>query len=99
MRRGDLYNYRSISRTQTVLVVSADELNAVDQPITLDVTDVRPTGVRSMLAVPLPGHGYILVRNFRAADPARFADCIGQASAEVMEQLDMSLRAALDLSG
>jgi mRNA-degrading endonuclease toxin of MazEF toxin-antitoxin module len=97
VNRGDIWSYQAISRTRKVLVISADELNNVGQPITLDVTDVAPTGVRAMLATPLPDHGYILVRSMFAADPNRFRERLGRAPVAVMDQLEMALRAALDL--
>lgn len=97
MIRGDIWTYKGLARTRRVLVVSADELNGAGLPITVEITDVRPTGARAMLAVPLPDHGYILIRPLHDADPARFIERIGFVPDETMDAVSMALRAALDL--
>jgi mRNA-degrading endonuclease toxin of MazEF toxin-antitoxin module len=95
--RGDIWTYQALARTKTVLVVTADELNTAGLPMTMDVTDVRPVGVRAMLATPLPGHGYILARSLVQADRDRFRDLLGQAPADAMDQVGIATRAMLDL--
>jgi mRNA-degrading endonuclease toxin of MazEF toxin-antitoxin module len=95
--RGEIWTYQGIARVRTVLVVSADELNAAGLPMTLEITDVRPTGARAMLAVTIPGHGYILIRPVDKADPPRFVAYVDHAPDEVMDAVGMALRSALDL--
>ncbi|WP_067574468.1 type II toxin-antitoxin system PemK/MazF family toxin [Nocardia acidivorans] len=97
LHRGDLWTYQALARTKTVLVVSADELNASGLPMTVDVTDVRPTGLRAMLATTLPGHGYILGRSLVAADPDRFRDFLGTAPEDTMEALGAALTVLVGL--
>lgn len=96
-RRGDIWTYQGIARTKTVLVITADELNTAGLPMTMDITDIRPTGVRAMLATPLPGHGYILARSLMQADPDRFRDYLDTAATEVLDQIGIAARAMLDL--
>ncbi|WP_054812536.1 hypothetical protein [Nocardia arizonensis] len=97
LRRGDIWTYQGIARTKTVLVITADELNTAGLPMTMDITDVRPTGVRAMLATPLPERGYILARSLMQADPDRFRDYLDTAPAEMLDQLGIAVRAMLDL--
>ncbi|MEV6562939.1 type II toxin-antitoxin system PemK/MazF family toxin [Nocardia sp. NPDC051756] len=97
MRRGDLYAYQAISRTRTVLIVSADELTAAGRPIVIDVSDVAPTGVRSLLAVPIAGHGHALVYRITDVDPARLIEHLGVADPAAMDAISMSLSVALGL--
>ncbi|WP_330186022.1 type II toxin-antitoxin system PemK/MazF family toxin (plasmid) [Nocardia sp. NBC_01503] len=104
MRRGELWTYKGLGRTRHVLVVSANELNNTGSPITCDVTDVAPTGSRVLLSIPitLPNNGgtaYIrVVRGLSGqTDVDRFDSLIGRVPDEVMEQVGLALRAALDL--
>ncbi|WP_280269681.1 type II toxin-antitoxin system PemK/MazF family toxin [Nocardia wallacei] len=97
MIRGEIWTYQGLARIRTVLVVSADELNAAGLPMTLEITDVRPTGARAMLAVPAPGHGHILIRPVDKADPERFLNPVDHATDDTMDAVGMALRSALDL--
>ncbi|MEV0344052.1 hypothetical protein AB0H49_34085 [Nocardia sp. NPDC050713] len=97
LHRGDLWTYQALARTKTVLVVSADELNTAGLPMTVDITDVRPTGLRAMLATTLPGHGYILGRSLVAADPGRFREFVGTADPAAMDALGSALQALIGL--
>lgn len=96
-RRGDIWEYQSISHTRQVLVVSADELNELGIPITADVTDVPPTGPAGLLAVPIGGHGYVKIRDLNRADTKRFSDLVARVTPEQQEAIDFRLRSALDL--
>ncbi|MFE4459256.1 type II toxin-antitoxin system PemK/MazF family toxin [Nocardia tengchongensis] len=96
--RGEIWTYQGIARVRTVLVVSADELNMAGLPMTCEITDVAPTGMRAMLAVPVPGHGRVLIRPTAAADPAHFMQHLGTADPATMAEVNMSLRAAFGLS-
>jgi mRNA-degrading endonuclease toxin of MazEF toxin-antitoxin module len=82
-----------------VLVVSCDELNDADQPITVDVTSFSPQGPAALLTVRLGEElgGYARCRTIGFADAKRFVELLGAVPAETMEQVDMSLRAALNL--
>ncbi|MGW0058113.1 type II toxin-antitoxin system PemK/MazF family toxin [Nocardia nova] len=97
MNRGDIWTYKGIARVRTVLVISADEMTAAGLPMTVEITDVPPRGARGLLAVPVPGHGYALVRPIDAADPARFVDHVGTADPATLDAVAMSIRAVLDL--
>ncbi|MFE3280057.1 hypothetical protein [Nocardia sp. NPDC059239] len=97
LHRGDLWTYQALARTKTVLVVSADELNAHGLPMTCDVTDVRPTGLKAMLATTLAGHGYILGRSLVAADPERFREFLDTAPDETMDALGAALSTLIGL--
>jgi mRNA-degrading endonuclease toxin of MazEF toxin-antitoxin module len=98
VRRGEIYEYRSISRTRPVLLVSADELTAIGRPLVLDVTDVAPTGLRTMLAVAIPGHGHALIYSPSRAELDRFGARLGAASPETMMSVDRALSVAFGLS-
>ncbi|MFI5721118.1 type II toxin-antitoxin system PemK/MazF family toxin [Nocardia sp. NPDC051750] len=98
MNRGEIWTYQALARTRRVLVVSADELNAAGKPITVDITDTAPTGVVALLSVPLPDRsGYIRVRALAFADPDRFTERVAVLPDNVMDQVNMALRAALAL--
>ncbi|MRH88948.1 hypothetical protein GFY24_16095 [Nocardia sp. SYP-A9097] len=100
MRRGEVWDYRSISRTRRVLVVSAEALNTAGVPIIVDVTDIEPgSPALLLLAVGLGTElgGWARCRSISTGDPARFETLVGRASVEAMEQVDMALSAALSL--
>lgn len=96
-RRGDIWRYKAL-RARTVLVVSADEMTSAGLPMTIDITDVKPTGARSMLAVPIPGHGYALIHKIVGVDPGGFLERVGAVDRAALDAVGMGLRSALDLS-
>lgn len=97
LRRGDIWTYQALARIKHVLVVSADELNSAGLPMAVDITDVRPTGLRAMLATTVPDHGYALGRSLVAADPDRFREYLGTADPAAMDALGSALTALVGL--
>lgn len=99
MNRGDIYSYQSLGRTKLVLLVSSDEWTEQGAPMTCELTEIPPSQStpRGLLATPIPGHGHVVIRTLGSADPARFIERRAVAESHVMDQVDMALRAALDL--
>lgn len=99
MRRGEVWRYQGISRSRPVLVVSCDELNEAEQPIVVDVTSFSPQGAAALLTVRVGDElgGYARCRTISLGDSKRFAELLGTVPASTMEQVDMALRAALNL--
>jgi mRNA-degrading endonuclease toxin of MazEF toxin-antitoxin module len=100
LRRGQVWRYQGISRSRPVLVVSCDELNDAEQPIIVDVTSFSPQGAAaSLLSVQIGDElgGYARCRMISFADSKRFAELLGTVPESTMEQIDMALRATLNL--
>jgi mRNA-degrading endonuclease toxin of MazEF toxin-antitoxin module len=99
VRRGEVWRYQGISRPRPVLVVSCDELNDVEQPIVVDVTSFSPQGAVALLTVRVGDElgGYARCRTISFADTKRFTELLGTVPESTMEQVDMALRAALNL--
>jgi mRNA-degrading endonuclease toxin of MazEF toxin-antitoxin module len=99
LRRGEVWRYQGISRSRPVLVVSCDELNAAEQPIVVDVTSFSPQGAAALLTVRVGDElgGYARCRTISFADTKRFTELLGTVEELTMEQVDMALRAALNL--
>ncbi len=98
--RGQVWDYRSISHTRRVLVVSTDALNAVGCPVVVEITDVQPRNPALMLlSINLGSEfgGYARTRSVSEADPKRFEKLIGHTPDHLMDQVDAALRAALAL--
>jgi mRNA-degrading endonuclease toxin of MazEF toxin-antitoxin module len=94
-----VWRYQSISRVRPVLVVSCNELNDAGQPIAVDVTTTSPQGPAALLTVRVGDDlgGFARCRTISVVDPQRFAEIVGTVPGEVMDQVDMALRAALSL--
>ncbi|TSD96087.1 type II toxin-antitoxin system PemK/MazF family toxin [Skermania sp. ID1734] len=99
MRRGEVWSYTSTTRTPRVLVVSSDMLNYARLPIVVDVTEIESSFTTlGLLTVSLgDGIGYARCMGLFRAEPSRFEALLAQVSDDVMEQVDMALRVALDL--
>ncbi|MFD3431191.1 MULTISPECIES: type II toxin-antitoxin system PemK/MazF family toxin [Actinomycetes] len=98
--RGQVWDYRSISHTRRVLVVSTDALNEVGCPIVVEITDVQPRNPALMLLSINLGPdlgGYARTRSVSESNPKRFDKLIGHAPEHLMDQVDAALRAALAL--
>lgn len=82
-----------------MLVVSCDELNEAEQPIVVDVTSFSPQGAAALLTVRVGDElgGYARCRTISFADTKRFTELLGNIPEPTMEQVDMALRAALNL--
>ncbi|MGA8113152.1 MAG: type II toxin-antitoxin system PemK/MazF family toxin [Actinocatenispora sp.] len=98
MNRGEVWAYKSLTRTRSVVVVSTDSLNELGEPLVVDVTPSGPTGPTALLSVELPdGLGFARCRRIDTASPDRFAERVAVLPPDVMEQVDVALRAVLDL--
>jgi mRNA-degrading endonuclease toxin of MazEF toxin-antitoxin module len=82
-----------------VLVVSCNELNDAEQPIVVDVTPFSPQGAAALLTVRVGDTlgGYARCRTISFGDAKRFTELLGTVPEATMEQVDMALRAALNL--
>jgi mRNA-degrading endonuclease toxin of MazEF toxin-antitoxin module len=78
------------------LIVSADALNESPAPILIGVqiVDQDPT---SLLAPLIDPHGWAVVTTVERVLRSRLGESVGTASDEEMEQVDVALRAALNL--
>jgi mRNA-degrading endonuclease toxin of MazEF toxin-antitoxin module len=99
VRRGEVWRYQGIFRSRPVLVVSCDELNDAEQPIVVDATSFSPQGAVALLTVRVGDElgGYARCRTISFADTKRFTELLGTVPDSTMEQVDMALRAALNL--
>ncbi len=99
MRRGEVWRYQGISGARSVLVVSCDELNDAEQPIVVDVTSFSPHGAAALLTVRLGDElgSYARCRTISFANSTRFTELLGTVPDSTMKQVDMALRAALNL--
>ncbi|WP_282781889.1 type II toxin-antitoxin system PemK/MazF family toxin [Nocardia sp. CC201C] len=98
--RGQVWDYRGISHTRRVLIVSTDALNDAGYPIVVEVTTVAPrTAAMKLLSINLGAElgGYARARAIGDANPERFDTLIGTAPDHLMDQVDAALRAALAL--
>jgi mRNA-degrading endonuclease toxin of MazEF toxin-antitoxin module len=78
------------------LIVSADSLNDSPAPILIGVqiVDLDPS---SLLAPRIDPHGWAVVTTVERVLRSRLGEAVGAASDDEMEQVDVALRAALNL--
>jgi mRNA interferase MazF len=98
VRRGELWAYapQIVPRQRTVVLVSSDSINASPRPW-LIAAEMLADDPGDILAVPIPGHGWVHAGNLTRVYRGWLTECIGQVPAETAARLDTALRAAVDL--
>lgn len=98
MRRGELWAYApQISpRPRTVVLVSSDGINDSPRPW-LIAAEMLTDDPGDILAVPVPGHGWVHAGNLSRVYRGWLTECLGHVPADTAERLDTALWAALDL--
>ncbi|WP_063047593.1 type II toxin-antitoxin system PemK/MazF family toxin [Nocardia pseudovaccinii] len=99
LARGQVWDYKGMSHTRRVLIVSTDALNDA-YPVVVEVTSIQPGNpALKLLSVNLGDDlgGYARARSISTADTPRFQALIGTAPAHLMDQIDAALRATLAL--
>lgn len=98
MRRGDLWIYHphGSPRRRNIILISSDGINSSPRPwlIAAELLDADP---RDILAVTIPGHGWVHAGNLGRIYRGWLAEHIGAVDAGTLERLDTALRAAMDL--
>jgi mRNA-degrading endonuclease toxin of MazEF toxin-antitoxin module len=78
------------------LVVSADVINASETPWVLGIHLVDPDP-KSVLVQRIGDHGWAVVTTIERVVRSRLGEQLGTATPEEMEQVDIALKACLDL--
>lgn len=98
MRRGELwiYNPHGSPRRRTIILISSDGINESPRPwlVAAELLDSDPLDI---LAVTIPGHGWVHAGNIGRIYRGWLAEHIGAVDQDTLERLDTALRAALDL--
>ncbi|WP_306364750.1 hypothetical protein [Nocardia sp. CC227C] len=98
MRRGELWVYHphGTPRRRNIVLISSDGINESPRPwlIAAEVLDEDPLDI---LAVPIPGHGWVHAGNLGRIYRPWLAERIGAVDTETEERIDTALRAAMDL--
>ncbi len=98
MRRGELwiYNPHGSTRRRPIILISSDGINESPRPwlVAAELLDSDPLDI---LAVTIPGHGWVHAGNIGRIYRGWLAERIGQVDEDTLERVDTALRAALDL--
>ncbi|WP_194816394.1 hypothetical protein [Nocardia sp. XZ_19_385] len=98
MRRGELWTYHphGSTRRRTIVLISSDGIHESTRRwlIAAEVLDADP---KDILAVTVPGHGWVHAGNIGRIYRDWLAERVDEMSAEDIERLDTALRAAMDL--
>jgi len=99
VRRGEVWRVETVGRDRIVLVVGNDAVTQL-YDIVQCVPIEDPTVAReSLVSVPVtePVKGVAAVVDAGAFRKARFTERLGAADADVLDQVDVALRAVFDL--
>ncbi|WP_026343974.1 hypothetical protein [Nocardia sp. BMG111209] len=98
MHRGELWSYNphGSTRRRNIVLISSDGINESPRPwlIAAEVLDEDP---QDILAVTLPGHGWMHAGNLGRIYRGWLAERLGAVDPDVVERIDTALRAAMDL--
>ncbi len=98
MRRGELWIYhpQGSQRRRNIVLISSDGINESPRPwlIAAEVEDEDPNDI---LAVSIPGHGWVHAGNIGRIFRGWLAERVGEIDLETAERIDTALRAAMDL--
>ncbi|MBY8859077.1 hypothetical protein K7711_21565 [Nocardia sp. CA2R105] len=98
MRKGELwiYNPHGLPRRRNVVLISSDGINESPRPwlIAAELLDEDP---QDILAVSIPGHGWVHAGNLGRIYRGWLAERIAAVEDDTLERLDTALRAAMDL--
>lgn len=99
MRKGEVWAYRppvQPARERTVLLLSSDGVNESERPWLLG-TELLDEDPRDILGVPLDSRYWISTLNLTRLYRAWLVERVAEVDQETLEQVDVALRAALDL--
>ncbi|MEV0294565.1 hypothetical protein [Nocardia sp. NPDC050710] len=99
MRRGELWIYHpqgSPPRRRTVVLISSDGINESPRQW-LIAAEVQQEDPLDILAVQVPGHGWVHAGNLGRIYRGWLAERVDDMSPDVLERVDTALRAAMDL--
>lgn len=98
MQRGELWAYtpRGLPRLRNVVLVSSDGINDSERPWLLGV-ELTAGDPGDILAVPVPGQGWVFAGNISRVYRGWLTRRIGRVDTDTLDRLDGALRAALDL--
>ncbi|WP_158883715.1 hypothetical protein [Amycolatopsis anabasis] len=99
MRRGEVWTYQPPTRTtreRTVLLLSSDGVNDSERPWLLG-TELLEEDPQDILGVQIDGRYWVSTLNLTRLYRAWLNDRVAEISHGVQEQVDIALRAALDL--
>lgn len=99
MRRGEIWTYQpptKATRERTVLVLSSDGVNDSERPWLLG-TELLETDPGDILGVPLDSRLWVSTLNVTRLYRLWFVQHVADIDDGVQEQVDIALRAALDL--
>ncbi|MFE5287699.1 hypothetical protein ACFRAQ_22255 [Nocardia sp. NPDC056611] len=98
MRRGELWVYHphGTTRTRTIVLISSDGINESPRPW-LIAAEVEAADPQDILAVPIPGHGWVHAGNLGRIYRGWLAERVAEVDTETAERIDTALRAAMDL--
>lgn len=98
MQRGEVWAYtpRGVHRLRNVVLISSDGINDSTRPwlLAVELTDRDPGDI---LAVPVPGHGWVFAGNISRVYRAWLTERLDRVDSDTLDRLDGALRAALDL--
>ncbi|MFC9893503.1 hypothetical protein ACFVMC_07395 [Nocardia sp. NPDC127579] len=98
MRRGELWTYHphGSTRQRTIVLISSDGIH--DSPRRwLIAAEIMAEDPKDILAVTVPGHGWVHAGNIGRIYRDWLADRVDEMTPEVIDRLDTALRAAMDL--
>jgi len=98
--RGQIWRYQPVlqrdNRSDLRLIVSADAINTSTVP-TVFAVHVVADSTESLLVTPLPPHGWASAGTLEQVMRRRLTEFVATATIEAMEQVDVALRALLEL--
>ncbi|MBL1072984.1 hypothetical protein JK358_01095 [Nocardia sp. 2] len=99
MRKGEVWLYHphgDAPRLRNIILISSDGINESPRPwlIAAEVLDDDP---QDILAVSIPGHGWIHAGNLGRIYRGWLTHHIGTVDIDTAERIDTALRAAMDL--
>ncbi|MEV6770613.1 hypothetical protein AB0N05_18525 [Nocardia sp. NPDC051030] len=81
---------------RNIILISSDGINESPRPW-LIAAEVEVEDPRDILAVPIPGHGWVHAGNLGRIYRGWLAERIAEVDDETAERIDTALRAAMDL--
>jgi mRNA-degrading endonuclease toxin of MazEF toxin-antitoxin module len=98
MQRGEIWRVLVLGRSErTVVIVGHDQVTAARPDVLCVQVDSTGTFERDLVTVPLEGVGAARAYTVGPISKRSFTELLGAADVEALEQLDIALRAALDL--
>lgn len=98
MQRGEVWGYspQGFTRYRTVVIVSSDGINESARPWVIGA-DITHTDPKDILAVRLDTRTWVSALHITRLYRSWFTERVGAVEREAMDQLDVALRAALEL--